>query len=41
LSVAALHYNKFKEQAVKDGKVFTFTEGGAGLQYLMNRKEKQ
>lgn len=39
MTVAAAHYDKFKEQAVEDGRVFTFTADGDYLIFPVGRHE--
>src|SRR5262249_48141309 len=39
MSAAASQYDKFKRQAVQDGKVFTFTNKGEYLVYKVDQRE--
>jgi hypothetical protein len=39
VSIAAPHYDRFKEQAVADGAVYTFTENGEFLVFLIGAHE--
>ncbi len=39
MSIAAAHYDKFKEQAVREGRVFTFTSDGEYLVFPVNGEE--
>jgi len=39
VSIAAVQYDKFREQAVREERVFTFTEGGEFLVYPVHAGE--
>jgi hypothetical protein len=39
MSIAAAQFSQFKEQAVREGKVFTFTNGGEYLVFSVDGKE--
>lgn len=39
MSAAASQYAKFREQVAREGKIFTFTDGGEYLVYLIGGRE--